>query len=610
MSAALLLAWHPVSLSNEADWAFERMASAFPARILEKSRDGRAMKAGRASLWSHEYSRTQGFLDDPSTGSWIGLVGNPARRDLSELEGERLLGRLLAECLERSASALDTLSPPFVTIFWDGRDETLTVSTDRCGLQHAYVLEDPDGTTWISSSLLALASALPVTFDVQGIAEWLGATHFLSQRTFFREIRKLACGERLLLGGKRQSPAAWLPTLHSFDAAAPEDAYLDCFIQSLQACTRRDGLASELTGGVDSRLVLAGLLAQKQPFFAWTLGNPGSVEVRTIARLRRRVPFDHVAVPVSPEELVSRLPDLVAEKHELGDGEENALQYAPLKLAFEALAGRRTVSVSGVPGELVRGFFFRALRARGRRVRGVPLEAFGRAVVKDSGGLHRLLRPEILPDPQGVLHSTLEEFLLASPLEAPEGLLEDFYLRIRMQRFAGRGTTTTGLFCRHALPYFGNDLVDLSLSLPYEVKWDGKVIRRALMKLSPKLASVPRESGIPIAPASWHRPDLLFRTNVALARKAAARYGGRVGRVVAAQPTQPIPWTAVRQSPVFREFTHDLLLAPAARINELLSPEGVRGRVEGALSGGSLYPLGLLMTLELTLRRLRTATER
>ena len=604
MSAALLLAWHPVSLTSEAVRLFERTASAFPALILEMRRDGRTTNTGQASLWSHEYSRTQGFLDDPRTGSWVGLVGNPARDDLRELDGEPLLRRLLVECLEHGAGALDTLSPPYITVFWDGRDETLTVTTDRCGLQHAYVLEDAGGTTWISSSLLALAGTLPVTLDTQGIAEWLGATHFISQRTCFREIRKLACGERLLLGRKRQIPAPWLPTLHPFDAPAPESAYLDCFLESLRACTRREGLASELTGGVDSRLVLGGLLAQRQPFFAWTLGNPGSVELRTIGRLRRRVSFDHVAVPVSVEELVSRLPDLVAEKHALGDGEENALEYAPLKLAFETLAGQRTVSVSGVPGELVRGFFFRALRARGRRVRGVPLEAFGKAVVRESGGLHRLLRPEILPDPQGVLHSTLEDFLVASPLEAPEGLLEDFYLRIRMQRFAGRGTTTTGLFCRHALPYFGNDLVDLSFSLPYEVKWDGKVIRRALMKLSPKLASVPRESGIPIAPASWHRPDLLFRTNVALARKAAARYGGRIGRVVAAQPTQPVPWTAVRQSPVFREFTHDLLLAPAARINELLSPEGVRGRVEGALSGGSLYPLGLLMTLELTLRRI------
>jgi hypothetical protein len=564
----------------------------------------RATENVRVRVWWHEASRTAGFAEDEETASWLAIVGNPARLDLADLDGSRLLERILHECVEKGAQALDSLSPPFVGFFYDGPRREVNVVADRCGLQHVYVMHDGDHGTWVSSSSLALAASLPTTLDYEGIAEWLGSTHFLGQRTFFQEIEKVGCGQHLILGrGRDTAGRRWVPSFEPF-VGDVDSAFLSTFLESLRACLVKNGLSSELTGGMDSRLVLAGLLSLEVPFFAWTMGNPGSIEVRTVERLRRKVRFEHLAIPIPADRLADRLPALVAEKHELGDAEENALEYSPLIMAFEELEGRRLVSLSGVPGELFRGFYFQVLKRRGQRARGIPMDALIRTVTRDSRDLHRVIRPELLPDPELPIRSAVEAFISTSPATKPEGILEDFYLRVRMQRFTGRGTTTTGLFCRHGLPYFGNDLVALALALPYEGKRKGAVIANGLAKLSPKLAEIPREWGTPIIAPPLLRPDLRLRGQIVLVRKGFARYGGRMGRVLALMPPEPVPWNAARNSQHFRDFVGDLLLSSRSPASSVLEPSRTARVVERALSGGTLFPLGLLLTLALTLERL------
>ncbi len=65
-----------------------------------------------------------------------------------------------------------------------------------------------------------------------------------------------------------------------------------------------------------------------------------------------------------------------------------------------------------------------------------------------------------------------------------------------------------------------------------------------------------------------------------------------------------MPWEALRAAPAFRELVRDLLPPSGGRSAELLDPGATAALAERALAGGPLYPLGLVLTLELTLRRL------
>jgi hypothetical protein len=216
--------------------------------------------------------------------------------------------------------------------------------------------------------------------------------------------------------------------------------------------------------------------------------------------------------------------------------------------------------------------------------------------------LRLALRPEVFPDSAEPLRTALHDFITTSPASSPEGILEDLYLRARMHRFGGRNITTTGLFCRQGLPYFGNELVDLILGLPYDHKRRGWVVRQGLLELSPELGRVDLSSGIPVHPPSLARPNLLVQEALVLSKKLFWRLGGPVARRLGGVQPGNVPWDAVRANKVFREFVRDTIRPKSMKATEFLDEPGVVAITESALAGGPLFPLGLLLTLELTLR--------
>jgi asparagine synthetase B (glutamine-hydrolysing) len=603
MGAALLVHWQPEPDAGAAE-AFARVAAAFPPRVNDGMTERRVEQRGlRGIVWSHDLSLGDGLVRDEATGSWLMLVGNPHRRDLAALAGPALFARVLDDCLARGAAALDSLSPPFAAVFHDGRSGETTVATDRCALQSVYWRADPDGGMWFASSALALATALPATLDSEGVAEWVGAGHFLTQRTLFREIRKVDCGARHVLGpAGARAQAPFRPQVP--EPTTPED-YLGCLLDSVASCRRPELLAGELTGGLDSRLVWAGMLEQGIDAFAWTVGQPGSIELRTVERLTAEVPIPHFTVPVGAH-LAPRIPELLTRMHRLAEGEVNALEYAPLLVAFDALDQRRAVSFSGGGGELARGFYFSALQ-EGNGNGGIAYPALVARLKRLSGRLPGGLRRERVPAADEVLNAAVHEVIDGSRASNPGAVLDDLYLRARMQRFAGRNVSTTGLFCRQALPYFDNALVQVSMGLPTALKRDSGAMRAALERLSPALAGVPLDTGEAAGVTGRDRLAPRVRRTRTLARKALTRYGGRPGRALSFAPPDPFPWGAVRAHQGFRDLVGDLLLARDRRSAELIDAVTIQDTVRDGLQRGRMYPLGLLMTLELTLREVAAA---
>jgi hypothetical protein len=590
--------------SLEADASrFEAVANAFPRRVRGMESRDVAGAHVRGRVWSHRSNRGSGVTEDPATGSWLALVGNPTRADLGELNGEEMGQRLLEGCLVQGPAALASLSPPFAAVFFDARAGRTHVTTDRLGFQHLYLLREPGSGVWLSSSSLALARSFATSLDTEAAAEWLAIGHFVSQRTFFHGISKLGCGERLEVEvGEARTLGEWEPTERAWGGEDALDAFVEAFLSAVESCAQGPGIASELTAGIDSRLVLAALLRLELPFLSWTVAQPRWDELRTIAQLRRHVDFPHYVAEVGPD-FAGRLPELVLEMHELADGESNALSYAHLLVAFEQLEGRRDVSISGTAGEIARGFYYSVLGAQDRNVRGVSLESVVSKTTRPTRPLHGRFRSEVMPDPPAAAADVLRTFIEKSPCRSPVGILEDLYLRGRLQRFAGRNFTMTGHFCRQALPYFDNALVELVMALPTETKRDGWVVRKALRQLSPTLASVPLTAGAPVEP-STSKLNLAasFRRSLALGRRAAARYGGPMGRRMLGRSIENLPGRYARESTAFRDFASDLLLSPDAKLEEYIEPVQTRAVMDRALAGGSLFPLGLLLTLELTLR--------
>lgn len=202
------------------------------------------------------------------------------------------------------------------------------------------------------------------------------------------------------------------------------------------------------------------------------------------------------------------------------------------------------------------------------------------------------------------VRAAVEGALAAAPAATPKAALNEFYVRARMQRFGGRNVTTTGLFARQGLPFLDNEVVAAAFALRPDRQRDGRAMREALMAWAPRLARVPLETGIRVQPRSWRAPATHARWGLYMGRRALVRYGGAKARRLAPRPT--IDWKRIAASPALRALVDDLLPPTGARVHDLLEPAGVRDLRNRALAGGGLYPLGLVLTLELSLRRIAT----
>jgi hypothetical protein len=591
MPSALLLAWAPELPEGRLDAAFTAVAAAMPPELQRGARDDRRAEGLRLTTWAHPSAFGAGIVDSQRAGSSLALLGNPPIGD-----GPEDLAALLASLDAAFEEGVDGLSPPFAVVHLPGPGGEPRVAVDRLGLQHVYLHEASDGVVWLSSSSLGLARGLGCALDDMGVAEFLCASHLVSQRSLFKDIRKLAPGERLRLGRDGCSTEhCWLP---DDTERGDDERYRSAVLAALRTVGDL-GVAQELTGGLDSRLILAGRARCGLAGRAWTFGPPGSEELRIVERLKRRLAFEHRAVTVEPA-IGARIPELTARWHELCDGESNALVYSFLLEVLPQLDGWRTVSLSGLGGEVVRTFYAAALTGGGRDIDSGTLLSRATTATRP---VIAAMRRDRFPDPTAALRAALEERLASSRMGSAAGRLDDLYVRSRMQRFAGRNLTTTGYLSRQAIPLFHDRVMAAAFALSPERKRHGAVLSDALLEWSPGLAAVPLDNGMSVIPPGPRAPVASARYVIARGRRALQKYGGRAGAALARRPPGSVPWQTIQRDPVLGAWVRDCVCAPDARIGAVLDPQAVRRLVDDALSGhGDLFPLGLAVTLELTLR--------
>lgn len=157
-----------------------------------------------------------------------------------------------------------------------------------------------------------------------------------------------------------------------------------------------DGACIELTGGVDSRLLMAlGVSAGGKPSAAFTIGSDQDPDVIVARQIAELLGMEHRALTVRME--ADRLPDdaraFVAESGFVC----NAAAYGWLPSVFRALAPWRTAQLSGVGGEIGEGFYYSGFDGLFQRLNSPRLWMRARVVV-DGGRWAGLFEPGIFWD--------------------------------------------------------------------------------------------------------------------------------------------------------------------------------------------------------------------
>ena len=232
------------------------------------------------------------------------------------------------------------------------------------------------------------------------------------------------------------------------DKLKPESLNGDTAVHSLKdaiqtAARRIETLAPrilcDLTGGYDSRTLVAGFLSVGIPVTTTVAGSEKDPDVRISSALSHMAALPHICL--NPEPIRSY--EQIRNALEFTDGEYDILEYARVLEIHKQLAGRFDATLNGSFGEVARGYWWEILVPHvGKRQK---LDARKAARLRY---MPRGFDPSLFPSAQRI---DLEEHY-AGVIERTNAGLEDspntfqldnIYLRLRMQRWQGRIASST-----------------------------------------------------------------------------------------------------------------------------------------------------------------------
>jgi asparagine synthase (glutamine-hydrolysing) len=442
------------------------------------------------------------------------------------------LGSALRAGGEAWARAAATLEGAFVLAAADAGGRELVLATDRVGTQHAYHAT-LDGCLVVAGSALVLALATGAGLDGVAARELLGAGSVFEDRSLYAGVRKLPPGARLVVrDGRLAEERRWwepAPRYHGTAAplAAPGDvpALADGLVAAVGAALSCwPDAVLDLTGGFDSRAVLAAALVAGHRPRTVVVGADGDPDVVSAAGIARALDLPHVQLRPGVDHGPRALADL-ADALALTDGEADVVEYAGIagiQTRMARSAGARGATVNGTAGELCRGYWWDLLPSTGRpgTAFDAPRAAAGRFATDgwaDAMTAGRHADP-LLAHFTGVVERAVGP-LRALPAVA---LADHVYLDLRMQRWAGRLASATGCLWPCVSPFLFDAPMAAALSAPPALRQRDRMTRALIEHLHPALAALPMAGGYPALPV---RASTLHRFG-----PLAAELGGKVRR--------------------------------------------------------------------------------
>ena len=291
-----------------------------------------------------------------------------------------------------SAEFLRSRRGLFSGVVFDVVENRVMLCNDRYGFSRQYYCEDGDGFLF-SSEAKALLRVRPSlrTMDEQALGEYFAVGCPLGQRTLFAGIRTLPAASAWLFERGRDAqravyftPKEW-EELPSLDVKAYVRELSETFSSVMPRYmdgSRRVGMS--MTGGLDSRMLLAGQKLEPGSIACYTFAGPEgeTLDVRLARRVAEMLAQPHQVLRLG-EDFFNRFPELAARTVYLTDGtfdvcgaheiylNRRAAQVAPVRLTgnygSELFRGATTLSLLALPRQLFNPAFVGVVREGERR---------------------------------------------------------------------------------------------------------------------------------------------------------------------------------------------------------------------------------------------------
>jgi asparagine synthase (glutamine-hydrolysing) len=217
-------------------------------------------------------------------GECVGTSGKSgARRASYDAAGRGDEWTLLDAYADAGDAFIAELNGLFSGLLIDPRRSVVLLFNDRYGSERIY-WHEREGVTYFASEAKALLAVLPElrAFDDRGVADYLAFGSTLGHRTLFRGVAMLPGASLWSFGpdgrnvrkGCYFDPAQW-EAQPALDAPAFSAAFAETFKRVLpRYLTTTPQIGISLTGGLDTRMIMACLPPDRVPPLSYTYAGP------------------------------------------------------------------------------------------------------------------------------------------------------------------------------------------------------------------------------------------------------------------------------------------------------------------------------------------------
>jgi asparagine synthase (glutamine-hydrolysing) len=500
--------------------------------------------------------------------------------NLVEADGAALL---FERFLESGTDCLTEISGSFNVAWWDGRAGRLVLANDKLG--HRLLFFGLRAGRLVFASMLArvmAAAVLSPEMDPGGLADLLSYGHTLGERTLFKDVRILPPGSVLTYeGGELHVRQYWSVDqveVHGRYDRRRLDELEDVFRTAVRRVIRPDLTCSiALTGGLDSRCVLAAAANQRLSFVAHTGGQPDSTDVVLARQVAARAGVQHRFGRLDPRKLGERLSPMVLHQ----GGILATLDSHPCGL-FKS-SPPVDAQVQAITGEIARGTW---LSSEDLGVRGVAAvrEALRERVSTKTArrlNLSQLWRPEFRHLGLRAREEHLDAVLSGCRVQDSALLLYDhFALYEHTRKILNKATLIVRAVMEDYSPYLDHQWLEAVLAIPVSERVTKRIQVDLIKRLYPSLVDIAHEKNLIPLSASPRRIGLT---------KQVRRIQRRLGRTFnwIGRPPVKVPcshdwqWTREEMRPVLTE----LLYNPDAAFRAYLRWEAVEPLLDQHFSG-------------------------
>lgn len=421
---------------------------------------------------------------------------------------------LLKRYLDSGLECLDEVSGSFSVALWDGRDHRLVLANDKIG--HRLLFFTLQANTLIFASVLArimAAGLFSPEIDVEGLSDLLVYAHTLGGRTLFKDVHILPPGSVLTykesgLQIRQYWSLEQIEVRGQYDRRRIEELE-EIFKRVVRRSIRPDlTCAVALTGGIDSRCIVAAAANQRLPFIAHTGGQPDSTDVVLARRVAELAGVRHVFRTINPRKLGQQLfPMVLRQGGIIATLDSQTCGLFDNPPPFD-------VQIQGITGETARGTWLTP----------ADLDISDPAAAKAALGLRILTKTARNLDLEKLWQPGYRSFGVDAPREHLNAVLSGYLFRDsplliydyfgiyeHTRKLLNKATMIVRSVIEDYLPYLDHQWLEAIWAVPVSERVTRRIQVDLIRRLYPALLAVPHEKNLIPLSASPRRIWLVKR---------------------------------------------------------------------------------------------------